>query len=123
MAAMRRTTSPTTRAAATDPCASRRSCPGYRARLERARLQGVSREVRAAGGSQLGTAGAPSTLFAVSWLFVGSYPCSHGRRARHRIDGPLNKPDGPLSKPSYMSAADVRSSFLQFFRGQSHIVV
>jgi alanyl-tRNA synthetase len=28
-----------------------------------------------------------------------------------------------LSKPSYMSAADVRSTFLQFFRSQSHIVV
>src|ERR1700752_2518643 len=30
---------------------------------------------------------------------------------------------GPLNKPSYMSAADVRSSFLEFFRGQSHIIV
>jgi alanyl-tRNA synthetase len=28
-----------------------------------------------------------------------------------------------LAKPSYMSAADVRSSFLQFFRAQSHIIV
>jgi len=28
-----------------------------------------------------------------------------------------------LNKPSYMSAADVRSSFLEFFRGQSHIIV
>jgi len=28
-----------------------------------------------------------------------------------------------LSKPSYMSAADVRSAFLEFFRSQSHIVV
>ena len=28
-----------------------------------------------------------------------------------------------MAKPSYMSAADVRSSFLQFFRAQSHIVV
>jgi alanyl-tRNA synthetase len=28
-----------------------------------------------------------------------------------------------LSKPSYLSAADVRSSFLEFFRAQSHIIV
>ena len=28
-----------------------------------------------------------------------------------------------MNKPSYMSTADVRSSFLEFFRGQSHIVV
>ena len=28
-----------------------------------------------------------------------------------------------MNKPSYMSAADVRGSFLQFFRGQSHIIV
>jgi alanyl-tRNA synthetase len=28
-----------------------------------------------------------------------------------------------LSKPSYMSAADVRSAFLEFFRAQSHIIV
>jgi alanyl-tRNA synthetase len=28
-----------------------------------------------------------------------------------------------LNKPSYMSAADVRSGFLEFFRGQSHIIV
>jgi len=28
-----------------------------------------------------------------------------------------------LNKPSYMSAADVRSAFLEFFRGQSHIIV
>ena len=28
-----------------------------------------------------------------------------------------------MNKPSYMSAADVRSAFLQFFRGQSHIIV
>jgi alanyl-tRNA synthetase len=28
-----------------------------------------------------------------------------------------------LSKPSYLSAADVRSAFLQFFRGHSHIIV
>jgi len=28
-----------------------------------------------------------------------------------------------LSKPSFMSAADVRSAFLQFFRTQSHIIV
>jgi alanyl-tRNA synthetase len=28
-----------------------------------------------------------------------------------------------LSKPTYMSAADVRSAFLEFFRAQSHIVV
>ena len=28
-----------------------------------------------------------------------------------------------MSKPSYMSAADVRSSFLQFFRAHSHIIV
>ena len=28
-----------------------------------------------------------------------------------------------MAKPSYMSAADVRSSFLQFFRAQSHIIV
>src|SRR6202163_1064236 len=30
---------------------------------------------------------------------------------------------GPLTKPSYMSAADVRSTFLQFFRAQSHMIV
>jgi len=28
-----------------------------------------------------------------------------------------------LNKPSYMSGADVRSAFLEFFRGQSHIIV
>ena len=28
-----------------------------------------------------------------------------------------------MSKPSYMSAADVRSTFLQFFRAQSHMIV
>jgi len=28
-----------------------------------------------------------------------------------------------LGKPSYMSAADVRAAFLEFFRGQSHIIV
>ncbi len=28
-----------------------------------------------------------------------------------------------MGKPSYMSAADVRAAFLEFFRGQSHIVV
>jgi alanyl-tRNA synthetase len=28
-----------------------------------------------------------------------------------------------LSKPSYMSAADVRTAFLEFFRAQSHIIV
>ena len=28
-----------------------------------------------------------------------------------------------MNKPSYMSAADVRSAFLEFFRGQSHIIV
>jgi len=28
-----------------------------------------------------------------------------------------------LNKPSYMSAADVRAAFLEFFRGQSHMVV
>ena len=28
-----------------------------------------------------------------------------------------------MNKPSYMSTADVRSSFLEFFRGQSHIIV
>ena len=28
-----------------------------------------------------------------------------------------------MGKPSYMSAADVRGAFLEFFRGQSHIVV
>jgi len=28
-----------------------------------------------------------------------------------------------LSKPSYMSAADVRSAFLEFFRAQSHMIV
>jgi alanyl-tRNA synthetase len=28
-----------------------------------------------------------------------------------------------LNKPSYMSAADVRAAFLEFFRGQSHMIV
>ena len=28
-----------------------------------------------------------------------------------------------MNKPSHMSAADVRSAFLEFFRGQSHIIV
>jgi len=28
-----------------------------------------------------------------------------------------------LAKPSYMSAADVRAAFLEFFRGQSHMIV
>src|SRR5215472_13500792 len=84
--------------------------------LERARAQGVPREVRPGAAGYLGAAGTASTLFAVSWLFVGSYPCGHGRRARDRIQRALNK-------PSYMSAADVRSAFLEFFRGQSHIIV
>ena len=66
--------------------------------------------------SQLGRAGTTSTLFAVPWLFVGSYPRGHGRRAGNRIYGPLNK-------PSFMTAADVRSGFLEFFRGQSHMIV
>src|SRR5205823_82214 len=56
-----------------------------------------------------------SAFFAVSWLFVGSYPRGDGRRSGCGLR--------PLSKPTYLSAADVRSTFLEFFRAHGHMIV
>ena len=51
-----------------------------RAGLARARKPRAARQVRRAAPGELGGQGATGAFFAVSWLFVGSYPRGYGRR-------------------------------------------
>ena len=44
--------------------------------------QAVSRQVRPGDAGELAREGAADALFAVSWLFIGSYPRGHWRRSR-----------------------------------------
>ena len=84
--------------------------PRARAGLDGPRPPGAAREVRRTGRPiAWAREGATSALFAVSGLFIGSYPRGHRRRSRLGLKT-------ALSKPTYMSAADVRSAFLEFFR-------
>src|ERR1041384_8187908 len=79
--------------------------------------------------------GSAGQIFAIPGLFNGSYPRCFGRGAGLRLkgelgpryDSPLNqpkaKPPPMTNKPPYMSAAQVRSAFLDFFKERGHTVV
>src|SRR5205823_6805056 len=92
-----------------------RSRPGRGAGLAGTGAGGAAAQVRPRAAGKLERKGPPSALFAVSWLFSGSYPLGSQRRFRPGLTN--------LSKPPYMSAADVRRAFLEFFRARGHTVV
>src|SRR5205823_5779699 len=76
---------------------------------------GPEPQVRLRAARRLAGEGAPSALFAVPGLFIGSYPFGPWGRFRPGLTN--------LNKPSYMTAADIRRAFLQFFHEHGHTVV
>src|SRR6195256_6949602 len=89
--------------------------PCSRSGLAGTRPGGAVAQIRPVRAVRLVGEGAASAFFAVSGLFVGSYPFGPRRRFRPGLI--------ILNKPSYMSAADVRRAFLEFFREHGHTVV
>src|SRR6195256_2440615 len=89
--------------------------PCSRSGLAGTRPGGAVAQIRPVRAVRLVGEGAASAFFAVSGLFVGSYPFGPRRRFRSGLT--------TLNKPSIMSAADVRRAFLEFFREHGHAVV
>src|SRR5258706_6569808 len=86
-----------------------------RERLGRDRLPGAPPALWSEAPGQLAREGAPGEIFAIPWLYQRSYPFCP--RARFR-SGFMT-----AQKPPFMSAADVRRAFLEFFRERGHTIV
>src|SRR5258706_6838605 len=86
-----------------------------RERLGRDRPPGAPPALWSEAPGQLAREGAAGEIFAIPWLFQRSYPLCP--RARFRSGFMTTQ------TPPFMSAADVRRAFLEFFRERGHTVV
>src|SRR6185312_1684724 len=86
-----------------------------RPRLGRSGRRRPAAQIRRHTPRFLGREGPPSALFAVPGVFSRSYPDGHWRRTRTGLKN--------LKQPPYLSAADARRAFLEFFRERGHAVV